>query len=129
MRATLELAQLQQHAANSLPAALKAYEKAAGILKKPPHAGVPAELWNNLGSIRHRLGKLETAEQAYNHAIAVARRDGGSEYDAKCITSQRTICAISLSMMIVIDSSCMAKVAPLRGRRARVPTAASDAHD
>ena len=48
---------------------------------------------------------------------------------AKCITSQRTICAISLSMMIFIDSSCMAKVAPLRGRRARVPTAASDAHD
>ena len=37
---------------------------------------MPAELWNNLGALRHRLGKLDSAEQAYNYALKVtAARD------------------------------------------------------
>ena len=71
----LELAQLQQALPGQLPNALKAYEKAAGILKKLPST-VPPELWSNLGAIRHRLGKLEAAEQAYGYAIKVSRGTG-----------------------------------------------------
>ena len=89
----LELAQLQQRMPGQLAAALKAYEKAAGLLKKPPST-VPPELWNNVGGIRHRLGKLESAETAYNYAIKsatlVAGADGGdgAEYSAACVTTQ-----------------------------------------
>ena len=63
--AWIELAKLQQKMGFAkLPAALKAYEKAAGQLRKSGgHA--TAQLWNNIGALRHRLGKLDSAEQAY----------------------------------------------------------------
>jgi len=89
----LELGQLQQGMPGALPGALKAYEKAAGILKRTT-SFIPPELWNNLGAIRHKLGKLETAEQAYGYAIKVASMQsddgeggGEAEWDARCITT------------------------------------------
>lgn len=89
----LELGQLQQGLPGALPGALKAYEKAAGILKRTT-SFIPPELWNNLGAIRHKLGKLETAEQAYGYAIKVASMQsdageggGEAEWDARCITT------------------------------------------
>ena len=84
----LELAQLQQARPGQLAAALKAYEKAAGILKRPPST-VPPELWSNLGTVRHRLGKHETAEQAYGYAIKMSMSmHGVAEFDPKCLTTQ-----------------------------------------
>ena len=44
--------------------ALTAYERAAAILKRAGRR-VPIALWNNLGVLRQRLGKLGSAEQAY----------------------------------------------------------------
>ena len=84
----LELGQLQQKMAGQVAAALKAYEKAAGVLQ---HRGqtVPAELWNNLGVIRAKLGKLETAETAYSYAIRVCKLGGAKDdFDAPCISTQ-----------------------------------------
>eukprot|EP00966_Prymnesium_polylepis_P023255 535140-Prymnesium_polylepis.1 len=52
------------------PQALKAYETAASLLKQSKQR-LPAELWNNLGALRHRLGKLDSAEHAYLHALKV----------------------------------------------------------
>ena len=54
------MGKLQQ--TRDLAAALKAYEKAAAVLQALAAPSVPVELWNNLGAIRHRLGKLESAE-------------------------------------------------------------------
>jgi len=68
--AWLELAKL--HERFSLASALKAYEKAAGILKRAQRR-VPLELWNNLGALRHRLGKIDSAEQAYMHALKAGK--------------------------------------------------------
>ena len=83
----LELGKLQQRMPGQLAAALKAYEKAAGLIKKV--RTVPAEIWNNLGAIRHRLGKLDTAEQAYGYALRVLALGGsGDEYDPECISTQ-----------------------------------------
>ena len=95
----LELAQLQQMREGQLQAALKAYEKAAGILRVPPSV-VPPELWSNLGAIRHRLGKessdpayrqskLKSAEEAYGYSIKSAMSvHGVGEFDASCLTTQ-----------------------------------------
>ena len=69
----LEVGKLQQ--TRDLAAALKAYEKAAAVLERSQRA-VPVELWNNLGAIRHRLGKLESAEEAYRRALRVSGRGG-----------------------------------------------------
>ena len=82
----LELAKLQQRLPGQLAAANKAYEKAAGLIKKL--RTVPAEIWNNLGAIRHRLGKLDTAEQAYGYALKVRTLKGVDEYDVSCVSTQ-----------------------------------------
>jgi RNA polymerase-associated protein CTR9 len=49
--------------------ALKAYEKATGLLQAQGEP-VPIELWNNVGVLRHQLGNIEGAEQAYRLALA-----------------------------------------------------------
>jgi len=82
----LELAKLQQRLPGQLANANKSYEKAAGLIKKV--RTVPAEIWNNLGAIRHRLGKLDDAEKAYGYAIKVRTLKGAEEYDASCISTQ-----------------------------------------
>ena len=82
----LELAKLQQRLPGQLANANKSYEKAAGLIKKV--RTVPAEIWNNLGAIRHRLGKLDMAELAYGYAIKVRTLKGADEYDASCISTQ-----------------------------------------
>ena len=70
-----------------LPEALAAYEKAASLLKAAQQR-VPAELWNNLGALRHRLGKLDSAEQAYTYALKVAAAAGlTDEFEAANITA------------------------------------------
>lgn len=68
--AWLELAKL--HETREPPTALAAFESAAALLKKSKKA-VPLELWNNIGALRHQLGKLDTAEKAYRQALAAAR--------------------------------------------------------
>ena len=74
--AWLEMAKL--HEARDMPTALKAYETAAGLLKRSERR-VPLELWNNIGVLRHQLGKLATAEKAYRHALAAAATEEGKE--------------------------------------------------
>jgi tetratricopeptide (TPR) repeat protein len=77
--AWLEMAKL--HESRDAPTALKAYETAAGLLKRSERR-VPLELWNNIGVLRHQLGKLATAEKAYRHALAAAAAaaaEGGKE--------------------------------------------------
>ena len=70
--AWLELAKL--HETREPPTALAAFESAAALLKKSKRA-VPLELWNNIGALRHQLGKLDTAEKAYKQALAAASAD------------------------------------------------------
>jgi len=83
--AWLELAKLQEGI--SLPLALKGYEKAAGLLKRAQQR-VPLELWNNLGAIRHKLGKLDAAEQAYSYALRVSAANGAtSPTDVRNVTT------------------------------------------
>jgi len=60
--------------ANNLPVALKSYERAAAILKRAQKR-VPVELWNNLGALRLRLGKLESAEQAFSAALRLCESE------------------------------------------------------
>ena len=64
--------------ASSLSVALKAYEKAAALLKRAQKL-VPVELWNNLGVLRQRLGKLDSAEAAYSAAARLCGGEGASQ--------------------------------------------------
>jgi len=85
--AWLEMARVQEDNLESLPQALKAYETAASLLKQSKQR-LPAELWNNLGALRHRLGKLDSAEHAYLHALKVSSAAGfENEFDDSNITS------------------------------------------
>ncbi|KAL1512117.1 hypothetical protein AB1Y20_005386 [Prymnesium parvum] len=71
----LELAKVQEGQPGALPKALTAYETAASLLKRSKHT-IPAELWSNIGALRHHLGKLESAEKAYNYALRVSEKAG-----------------------------------------------------
>ncbi|EOD29899.1 hypothetical protein EMIHUDRAFT_72710, partial [Emiliania huxleyi CCMP1516] len=75
--AWLELAKVHE-SASSLSVALKAYEKAAALLKRAQKL-VPVELWNNLGVLRQRLGKLDSAEAAYSAAARLCGGEGASQ--------------------------------------------------
>ena len=58
--------------------ALQAYEAATGLLKRAKQK-VPAELWNNLGALRQRLGKLDSAERAYTYALKASAAAGSPD--------------------------------------------------
>ena len=96
--AWLEMAKL--HESRDAPTALKAYEAAAGLLKRSERR-VPLELWNNIGVLRHQLGKLATAEKAYRHALAAAAAEGGAsaaagaQPDARCATINFNLARLS----------------------------------
>eukprot|EP00027_Filamoeba_sp_ATCC50430_P019560 CAMPEP_0168540906 /NCGR_PEP_ID=MMETSP0413-20121227/529_1 /TAXON_ID=136452 /ORGANISM="Filamoeba nolandi, Strain NC-AS-23-1" /LENGTH=835 /DNA_ID=CAMNT_0008570677 /DNA_START=98 /DNA_END=2605 /DNA_ORIENTATION=+ len=67
VEAWIELAQLVE---NNYQQALDAYEKAQQILEAKQEP-IPAELWNNIGTMKYMMNQYEDALQCFQQAIAV----------------------------------------------------------
>ena len=45
----------------------------------------PAELWNNIGALRHQLGDLEGAKEAYTKAKEIMDSETDEDTKAVCV--------------------------------------------